>query len=150
MAAGLLSTAVARAATSLPLLPPAPTPCPPYTRRSPPCSFYGDGSLPLLLWGLACQGGEEHLNECHLTKSLFQDEHWGGWLGGWLGGWVGARVGQWVSVRHQANLSFVAAPALPNHRAAPSFLQTTWVCPASRCAHGWVAASRWTKKGHNE
>ncbi|PSC74799.1 neurotrypsin-like isoform A [Micractinium conductrix] len=39
-------------------------------------SFYGDGSLPLLLWGLACQGGEEHLNECHLTKSLFQDEHW--------------------------------------------------------------------------
>ncbi|KAL4436852.1 hypothetical protein ABPG75_003991 [Micractinium tetrahymenae] len=30
-------------------------------------SFYGDGALPLLLWGIICDGSEASLSECHLT-----------------------------------------------------------------------------------
>lgn len=32
-------------------------------------SFYGDGELPLLLWGIVCDGSEPTLSDCHLTHA---------------------------------------------------------------------------------
>lgn len=32
-------------------------------------SFYGDGELPLLLWGIVCDGSEKTLSDCLLTHA---------------------------------------------------------------------------------
>lgn len=32
-------------------------------------SFYGDGELPLLLWGIICDGSEATLSDCLLTHA---------------------------------------------------------------------------------